>query len=67
MHEFFWVLAYASMPALGNFGGGLLAEFFRISPRLLSLALHLAAGIIIAVVSIELMPHGNGRIKTYHF
>lgn len=44
------------MPAAGNFAGGLLAEFVRVSQRALSYALHMAAGIIIAVVGIELMP-----------
>ena len=56
MHEFFLVLALAALPAIGNFMGGVLAELFTVSPRLLSLALHLAAGIVLAVVGVELMP-----------
>jgi hypothetical protein len=41
---------------LGNFAGGLLAEAFSISQRTLSLALHAAAGIVLAVLGVELMP-----------
>ena len=50
------VLALAALPAGGNFFGGVLAEVFRVSERALSLALHLAAGIVLAVVGLELMP-----------
>jgi ZIP family zinc transporter len=56
MQDYLIVLAFASLPAIGNFAGGLLAESFRLSKRLLSLALHGAAGIILAVVGVELMP-----------
>lgn len=54
--EYLLVLALAAMPALGNFAGGLLAEMVAVSQRALSLALHGAAGIVIAVVAVELMP-----------
>jgi len=50
------VLALAALPALGNFMGGVTAELVRVSERTLSLALHLAAGIVLAVVGLELMP-----------
>lgn len=40
----------------GKFGGGLLAEVVPVSRRLLSLALHAAAGIVLAVVGLELLP-----------
>ena len=50
------VLALAAMPALANLAGGALAELVDASERALSLALHLAAGIILGVVGIELMP-----------
>lgn len=56
MNDFLQVLMYAAMPAIGNFLGGILAELFNVSERTLSLALHLAAGIILAVIGIELMP-----------
>ncbi len=50
------VLALAALPALGNFAGGALAELVQVSPRTLSLALHVALGILLAVVGIELVP-----------
>lgn len=53
---FLTALMYSCLPFLGNFLGGLLAEFVRVAPRSLSIALHAAAGILIAVVGIELMP-----------
>jgi ZIP family zinc transporter len=55
------VLALALLPAGGNFVGGVLSEVFRVSEKTLSLALHVAAGIVAAVVGIELMP---GALKT---
>ena len=56
MNEFLTVIALASLPAIGNFVGGLLAEGIDVSRRKLSLALHAAAGILMAVVGVELMP-----------
>ena len=56
MSGFLTVLALASLPALGNFAGGVLADMIRVSPRVLSFALHAAAGIVFAVVGVELMP-----------
>ena len=56
MHPFIQVLLLAALPAGGNFFGGLLAEVIPASKRILSMSLHAAAGIIIAVVGIELMP-----------
>lgn len=44
------------MPAIGNFTGGLIAEFLNVSKKTLSLALHMAAGIVLAVVGLELTP-----------
>ena len=49
-------MGLAALPALANFLGGALAEVFRVSGRALSLALHVAAGIVLAVVGLELMP-----------
>lgn len=57
MNEFSLIIIFSLIPAIGTFIGGLAAEFFKISQKNLSLALHAAAGIILAVVSIELMPH----------
>lgn len=56
MDGYLAVLALATLPALGNLAGGALAEMFRPSPRALNYALHAAAGIVIAVVAVELMP-----------
>jgi ZIP family zinc transporter len=56
VNEFLAVMGLAALPALANFAGGSLAEFFRVSPRTLSLSLHLAAGIVLAVIGLELMP-----------
>ena len=50
------VLALAALPALGNFIGGAGAEMVRVRSSGLSLALHAAAGIVLAVVGLELMP-----------
>lgn len=50
------VLALAALPAAGNLAGGVLAEVFAVSERALSLALHLAAGIVLGVVGLELLP-----------
>jgi ZIP family zinc transporter len=56
MEAFLVVLALAALPAVGNLAGGLLAEVVPMSQRRLSLALHLAAGVVLAVVGLELMP-----------
>ena len=56
MSGFALVVALAALPAAGNFLGGVLAEVVPVSARALSLALHLAAGIVLAVVGLELMP-----------
>ena len=56
MSGYLLVLGLAALPAAGNFLGGVLAELRRVSEKTLSLALHLAAGIVLAVVGLELMP-----------
>ena len=56
MDDYLKVLMLALLPAGGNFLGGALTEAVRVSEKALSLALHMAAGIVIAVVGIELMP-----------
>ena len=53
---FLQVLLLALLPALGNVAGGLLNEFFPVSYRTLSLALHAATGILFAVIGVDLMP-----------
>ena len=56
MNNLWLVVGLALLPGLGNFAGGMVAEFVRTTPRLLNLALHAASGIVIGVVAIELMP-----------
>ncbi|KGJ02073.1 zinc transporter, ZIP family [Paracoccus halophilus] len=56
MNGLWQVLLLALLPGLGNFLGGLAAEYGPSSPRLLNLALHAASGIVIAIVAVELMP-----------
>lgn len=56
MPDLLRVLLLALFPAAGNFAGGLLAETFRTSRRSLSIALHLAAGIVFGVIAVELAP-----------
>ncbi|MGC1208872.1 MAG: ZIP family metal transporter [Ornithinimicrobium sp.] len=56
MDGFVFVLAFAALPALGNVLGALASEITEVSERTLSLALHLAAGVVLAVVGLELLP-----------
>ena len=56
MQEYLVVLSLALLPAFGNFLGGVIAELFDVSQRNLNRALHTAAGIVIAIVAVELMP-----------
>ena len=65
MNSYWMVLGLAFLPALGNFGGGLLAEFSTTRNHLLSKALHAAAGIVIAIVSTELMPEALEKISAW--
>lgn len=59
-NEFLTVLGLAMLPALGNFGGGVFAEWLRPSKRILSHALHAATGVILAVISVEVMSKALG-------
>ena len=56
MADIWIVLLLAFLPGAGNFAGGMVAEFWRPSSRLLNWALHAASGIVIAIVATELMP-----------
>ena len=49
-------LLLALLPGAGNFFGGLVAEVVPTSPRWLNRALHAAAGVVIAVVAVEILP-----------
>jgi ZIP family zinc transporter len=63
--EFPSVLLLALLPAAGNFVGGLIAEIKPASERTLSTALHAVAGIVIAVVGVELMPRALENAKPW--
>lgn len=65
MNDYLTVLLLAAMPAAGNVFGGLLAEVLPFSRRVLSLALHGAAGIVLAVIGIELMGEANSWGKRW--
>ena len=65
MSQLWQVLALACLPALGNFAGGVFAEFVRTTPRLLNISLHAAAGIMIAVVAVEIMPEALGTVQSW--
>lgn len=60
MSGYFLVVGSAALPAVGNFAGGVLAEVFHVSERVLSLALHLAAGIVLAVVGLDVLTRDVG-------
>lgn len=56
MDQVWTVMLLALLPGAGNFAGGMAAELWRPSPRLLNWAFHAAAGIVIGIIAIELMP-----------
>jgi ZIP family zinc transporter len=58
MSELWQVVVLSLLPGAGNFAGGVIAEVWKPSPRLLNWSLHAAAGIVIAIVSVELIPSG---------
>jgi ZIP family zinc transporter len=62
MSGFWQVLLLSLLPGAGNFAGGLLAEYTSPSPRHLNWALHVASGIVIAIVAVELIPQALGAI-----
>ena len=56
MPELLAVLGFALLPGAGNFLGGLVAEWVPASDRWLNRALHMAAGVVIAVICVEIFP-----------
>lgn len=56
MSELLLVLAFALLPGAGNFFGGLVAEWVPTSDRWLNRALHMATGVVIAVIAVEILP-----------
>ena len=65
MRNFLTVLGLSSLPALGNFIGGLLSEWLNPSQNFVNRALHAAAGIILAVVSVEVMPNALAIVPVW--
>lgn len=57
MQNLLTIVGLASLPAVGNFFGGLLSEWINPSKTFINRALHAAAGIILAVISVEVMPN----------
>lgn len=62
MDSIWLVLLLALMPGVGNFAGGMLAEFWKTPSRFLNWALHAAAGIVVAIVAVELIPEALGKL-----
>jgi ZIP family zinc transporter len=56
MDAFLSALALSMLPAAGYVIGGLIAETVTIHEKTISFALHVAAGAMLAVVSVDLMP-----------
>jgi ZIP family zinc transporter len=56
MNELLAVILLALLPAAGSIIGGAAPEFIKISQKTLDLALHATSGIVLAVISIELLP-----------
>ena len=65
MFDFLTVLSLASLPAIGNIIGGLLSEWLNPSDTFINRALHAAAGIILAVVSVEVMPNALAVVPAW--
>lgn len=66
MPELLQIVLLALLPATGNFAGGLLAEVVRTTRATLSLALHLAAGIVLGVIAMELAPRVFEELPPWH-
>lgn len=56
MPEFLTVLAVAMLPVAGNVAGTIVAELARAPRWVIGAALHAAAGVAVALVSVDLMP-----------
>ena len=54
--EFVIVLLLTLMPGVGNLAGGIIAETLEVSEIWLNRALHAAAGVVMAVVAVEIFP-----------
>ena len=63
MPELLAVLLFALLPGAGNFAGGLVAEWVPITDRWLNRALHAAAGVVIAVIAVEIFPEALEQLS----
>ncbi len=50
MPEFLFVLVLSALPVISNFIGATIAEAFPLSKQTLGLALHAAAGVLLAIL-----------------
>ncbi len=65
MDDLMIVLALALLPPAGNFAGGVVAELVRMSEAWLNRALHAAAGVVIAVVAVGIMPQALHAVAAW--
>jgi ZIP family zinc transporter len=56
MPEFLFAIALSALPVVSNFLGAMIAEALPLSKQTLGLALHAAAGVLLAIASTELLP-----------
>jgi zinc transporter, ZIP family len=56
MPQFLFALVLATLPVISNFIGAMIAEALPVSNQSLGLALHAAVGVLLAIVSTELLP-----------
>lgn len=56
MPQFLFALVLATLPVISNFIGAMIAEALPASNQSLGLALHAAVGVLLAIVSTELLP-----------
>lgn len=56
MQEFLFALILSALPVVSNFIGAMIAEALPSSKQTLGLALHAAAGVLLAIASTELIP-----------
>jgi ZIP family zinc transporter len=60
-------LEWSGIALGGTYGGGLLAEPLRITPRRLSIGLHVATGVVLSVVAAEIVPKLLGHSPAWLF
>jgi len=56
MSDFLFALTLSALPVVSNFIGAMIAEALPFSKQTLGLALHAAAGVLLAIASTELLP-----------